>query len=50
MGRPRQDDPSRFRWEDPDETEGRRLYRIRAEQEARPWLGGRRVRLRGDDQ
>lgn len=44
-GRPRHDDPSRFRREDPDETEGRRLYRMRAEHEARPRL---KVSLRKD--
>lgn len=50
MSRPRDDDPSRFRWEDPDETEGRRLYRMHAEAEARRSLNmARAVKLRTDE-
>lgn len=35
MARRKNDDHARFRWEDSDETEGRRLYRVRANAEVR---------------
>lgn len=40
---------SRFRWNDPDETEGRRLYRALAEAQARQDIAlTRKVRLLPD--